>query len=100
MACALCAVEEGGEVWWWDCTLNELPPPPSNSAGAFENTVQMLYKYAVPKPKSECTKGEQLGVSFAAGYIAGARNSRVDGPFSFSCQHPHPCLACLGKCST
>ena len=31
-----------------------------------------LYDYVVPKPKSECNKVEQLEVSFAAGYIAGA----------------------------
>lgn len=35
--------------------------------GAFENVVQALYKYVVPKPKAECNKTEQLGVSFAAG---------------------------------
>ena len=39
---------------------------------AFENVVNALYTYVVPKPKSECNKNEQLGVSFAAGYIAGA----------------------------
>jgi hypothetical protein len=39
---------------------------------AFENVVNALYQYVVPKPKSECNKSEQLGVSFAAGYIAGA----------------------------
>lgn len=39
---------------------------------AFENIVNMLYFRVVPKPKSECSKNEQLGVSFAAGYIAGA----------------------------
>lgn len=48
--------------------------------GAFENTVQALYKYVVPKPKSECTKGEQLGVSFAAGYIAGVFCAVVSHP--------------------
>lgn len=32
-----------------------------------------LYKYVVPKPREQCTKTEQLGVSFLAGYIAGAR---------------------------
>ena len=42
-------------------------------AACFENTVQALYKYVVPKPKAECSKGEQLGVSFVAGYIAGVR---------------------------
>ena len=35
--------------------------------------MQALYKYVVPKPKAECSKGEQLGVSFVAGYIAGVR---------------------------
>ena len=48
--------------------------------GCFENTVQALYKYVVPKPKSECTKGEQLGVSFAAGYIAGVFCAVVSHP--------------------
>lgn len=47
---------------------------------AFENTVVALYKYVVPKPKSECSKGEQLGVSFAAGYIAGVFCAIVSHP--------------------
>ncbi|KAK9837447.1 hypothetical protein WJX81_003524 [Elliptochloris bilobata] len=46
----------------------------------FENTVEALYKYVVPKPKSECSKGEQLGVSFAAGYIAGVFCAVVSHP--------------------
>ena len=57
------------------CFLAFLPP-----AGAFENVVQALYKYAVPKPKAECSKGEQLGVSFAAGYIAGIFCAVVSHP--------------------
>lgn len=48
--------------------------------GAFENVVQALYKYVVPKPKSECNKSEQLGVSFAAGYIAGIFCAIVSHP--------------------
>lgn len=48
--------------------------------GAFENTVQALYKYVVPKPKAECNKTEQLGVSFAAGYIAGVFCAVVSHP--------------------
>lgn len=48
--------------------------------GAFENTVTALYKYAVPKPKSECSKGEQIAVSFAAGYIAGVFCAVVSHP--------------------
>lgn len=35
----------------------------------FERTVETLYKYVVPKPRSECSKSEQLVVTFVAGYI-------------------------------
>jgi len=35
----------------------------------FERTVEILYKHVVPKPRSECSKGEQLIVTFCAGYI-------------------------------
>lgn len=48
--------------------------------GAFENVVQLLYSNVVPKPKSECNKTEQLGVSFAAGYIAGVFCAVVSQP--------------------
>ena len=63
----------------------QLPSPLDNNnpacvPGAFENTVVALYKYVVPKPKSECSKGEQLGVSFAAGYIAGVFCAIVSHP--------------------
>jgi len=47
---------------------------------AFENTVQALYAHVVPKPKAECSKSEQLGVSFAAGYIAGVFCAVVSHP--------------------
>jgi hypothetical protein len=50
------------------------------AAGAFENTVQALYKYVVPKPREECSKYEQLTVSFAAGYIAGVFCAVVSHP--------------------
>ena len=46
----------------------------------FENTVEALYKYVVPKPKSQCSKTEQLGVSFVAGYIAGVFCAVVSQP--------------------
>uniref|UniRef100_A0A8B9S4B0 Solute carrier family 25 member 3 n=1 Tax=Apteryx owenii TaxID=8824 RepID=A0A8B9S4B0_APTOW len=36
-----------------------------------ERTLEALYVYMVPKPRSECTKLEQLGITFVAGYIAG-----------------------------
>merc|ERR1712180_313030 len=37
----------------------------------FERTVEAIYKYVVPKPRADCSKSEQLVVTFAAGYIAG-----------------------------
>merc|ERR1711983_154119 len=37
----------------------------------FEKTVEFLYANVVPRPRAECTKSEQLVVTFAAGYIAG-----------------------------
>ncbi|XP_056633281.1 phosphate carrier protein, mitochondrial-like [Diorhabda carinulata] len=46
----------------------------------FERTVEILYKYVVPKPRSECSKGEQLIVTFAAGYIAGVFCAIVSHP--------------------
>lgn len=48
--------------------------------GAFENVVQLLYSNVVPKPKAECNKTEQIGVSFAAGYIAGIFCAVVSQP--------------------
>lgn len=47
---------------------------------AFENIVQALYTSVVPKPKSECSKTEQLGVSFAAGYLAGILCAVISHP--------------------
>jgi solute carrier family 25 (mitochondrial phosphate transporter), member 3 len=49
---------------------------------AFENIVNALYVYVIPKPKSQCNKTEQLGVSFVAGYIAGVRTSVSWASFS------------------
>lgn len=46
----------------------------------FERTVEALYKYVVPKPRAECTKGEQLVVTFVAGYIAGVFCAIVSHP--------------------
>lgn len=47
---------------------------------AFESTVEAIYKYCLSKPKSEYTKTEQLGVTFAAGYIAGVFCAVVSHP--------------------
>ncbi|KAL3316329.1 hypothetical protein Ciccas_005031 [Cichlidogyrus casuarinus] len=46
----------------------------------FERTVELLYANFVPKPRSECTKSEQLAVTFAAGYIAGVFCAVVSHP--------------------
>merc|ERR1719500_463781 len=46
----------------------------------FEKTVEALYANVVPKPRAECTKGEQLVVTFAAGYIAGVFCAIVSHP--------------------
>lgn len=46
----------------------------------FERTVELLYKYAVPKPRADCSKGEQLLVTFVAGYIAGVFCAVVSHP--------------------
>ncbi|KAB0386227.1 hypothetical protein FD755_001183 [Muntiacus reevesi] len=46
----------------------------------FERTVETLYKFVVPKPRSECSKPEQLVVTFVAGYIAGVFCAIVSHP--------------------
>jgi len=46
----------------------------------FERTVELLYAYVVPKPRAECSKSEQLVVTFAAGYIAGVFCAIVSHP--------------------
>jgi len=46
----------------------------------FERTVEAIYANVVPKPRAECTKGEQLIVTFAAGYIAGVFCAVVSHP--------------------
>lgn len=46
----------------------------------FERTLEALYKYVVPKPREQCTKGEQLTVTFTAGYIAGVFCAIVSHP--------------------
>ncbi|VDN11060.1 unnamed protein product [Dibothriocephalus latus] len=46
----------------------------------FERTVEALYKYVVPKPRAQCSKPEQLVVTFTAGYIAGVFCAIVSHP--------------------
>ncbi|CAA7405174.1 unnamed protein product [Spirodela intermedia] len=47
---------------------------------SFETVVEMIYKHAVPKPKDQCSKELQLGISFAGGYIAGVFCAVVSHP--------------------
>jgi solute carrier family 25 phosphate transporter 3 len=46
----------------------------------FERTVEALYQYVVPTPREQCSKGTQLTVTFAAGYIAGVFCAIVSHP--------------------
>merc|ERR1711933_312233 len=46
----------------------------------FERTVEAIYQFVVPKPRAECSKSEQLAVTFAAGYIAGVFCAIVSHP--------------------
>jgi len=46
----------------------------------FERTVELIYAHVVPKPRADCSKGEQLVVTFAAGYIAGVFCAIVSHP--------------------
>ncbi|XP_069765850.1 solute carrier family 25 member 3-like isoform X2 [Narcine bancroftii] len=46
----------------------------------FERTVEALYRYVVPKPRDDCSKAEQLVVTFIAGYIAGVFCAIVSHP--------------------
>jgi len=46
----------------------------------FERTVEVIYKFVVPKPRAECSKSEQLMVTFTAGYIAGVFCAVVSHP--------------------
>ncbi|KAF6159212.1 hypothetical protein GIB67_009492 [Kingdonia uniflora] len=47
---------------------------------SFETIVEMLYKYAIPQPKDQCSKSLQLGISFAGGYVAGVFCAIVSHP--------------------
>lgn len=47
---------------------------------AFERTVEAIYQYILPNPKSDYNKLQQLGVTFAAGYWAGIFCAIVSHP--------------------
>ena len=46
----------------------------------FERTVELLYKYVIPKPRDQCDKSDRLAVTFIAGYIAGIFCAIVSHP--------------------
>ncbi|KAF5961504.1 hypothetical protein HYC85_002713 [Camellia sinensis] len=58
----------------------ETQPDTMMKFASFETIVEMLYKYAIPTPKDECSKPLQLGVSFAGGYVAGVLCAIVSHP--------------------
>uniref|UniRef100_A0A146KSI9 Phosphate carrier protein, mitochondrial n=1 Tax=Lygus hesperus TaxID=30085 RepID=A0A146KSI9_LYGHE len=47
---------------------------------SFERTVEAIYKNVMPKPREKCSTGEQLLVTFVAGYIAGVFCAVVSHP--------------------
>jgi solute carrier family 25 phosphate transporter 3 len=47
---------------------------------SFEHSVDFIYANIVQKRKTECSIGEQLGVTAAAGYTAGVAGSIVSNP--------------------
>lgn len=47
---------------------------------SFEKTLEYLYQNLVPKARADCTKFEQLIVTFTAGYIAGVLCAIVSHP--------------------
>ena len=46
----------------------------------FERTVEELYHDVVVRPRDECSKSEQLGVTFTAGFTAGVCCAVVSQP--------------------
>lgn len=47
---------------------------------SFEKVLELLYETVAPKPREQCTKGEQLVLTFTAGYIAGVLCAIVSHP--------------------
>ncbi|KAJ8718710.1 hypothetical protein PYW08_002947 [Mythimna loreyi] len=47
---------------------------------SFEKVLELLYKTVSPKPRDQCTKNEQLVLTFTAGYIAGVLCAIVSHP--------------------
>lgn len=46
----------------------------------FEKIVQLFYTHVFPEPKETYSKGTQLGVTFASGYLAGVVCAIVSHP--------------------
>lgn len=47
---------------------------------SFEKVLELLYETVAPKPRAQCTKNEQLVLTFTAGYIAGVLCAIVSHP--------------------
>ncbi|XP_066581335.1 solute carrier family 25 member 3-like [Prorops nasuta] len=46
----------------------------------FETTLESIYKFVLLKPREDCSEGQQLAATFAAGYIAGIICAAVSHP--------------------
>jgi solute carrier family 25 (mitochondrial phosphate transporter), member 3 len=46
----------------------------------YDSNETIFFRHVVPKPRADCSKGEQLIVTFAAGYIAGVFCAIVSHP--------------------
>lgn len=46
----------------------------------FEHSVDFLYRDIIKRKKEECSRGQQLAVTCAAGYAAGAVGTFVSNP--------------------
>jgi hypothetical protein len=60
---------------------------------SFEKFVEMIYA-RLPKPKSECNKVEQLGVSAAAGYAAGGEFALSQASWQMNSADGGTCWMC------
>jgi solute carrier family 25 phosphate transporter 3 len=75
----------------------------------FEHSVDFLYGNVIRRPKNECSKGTQLGVTCVAGYMSGVTGTIISNPadnmitainnrkgVSYVQVRFHPCIAVSG----
>jgi solute carrier family 25 phosphate transporter 3 len=52
----------------------------SNQFACFERTLEALYSYVVTTPRDQLSVGQQMAVTFAAGYFAGVFCAVISHP--------------------